>query len=195
MRRVLPVFLVVLLVFAVAGAKEKKSSLRAELLSAKFVFVTAYPGTNPDSVRLGTAGIADDRRAIADVEEALRKWGRWTPIQSAEQADLIITVRKGRIANTGVRIPIGGVDIPPTRNGTRSPKVEAEAGPNDDMIAIYSGHGWGNVNYNAGDPNLDAPPIWRVIQANALMSPKVPGIQQLRKEIEKAEAENAKAKK
>ena len=193
MRRVLPLFLLVLLVFSYAGAKDKKSSLRGELLNAKFVFVTAYPGTNPDSVRVGTAGIADDRRAITDVEEALRKWGRWTPIQSAEQADLIITVRKGRIANTGVRIPVGGVDIPPNRD--RAPKWEAEGGPNEDMIAIYSGHGWGNVNYNAGDPNLDAPPIWRVIQTNALMSPNVPGIQQLRKEIEKAEAENAKAKK
>jgi hypothetical protein len=33
-----------------------------------------------------------------------------------------------------------------------------------------------------------------LIQSNALMSPSVPGIEQLRKEIEKAEAENAKKK-
>jgi hypothetical protein len=131
---------------------------------------------------------------LADVKTAIRKWGRWTVISSNSQADLIIAVRKGRIAGAGTRIPIGGVEVPPPRGTDRLPRAEAEVGPAEDMIAVYSAHNWPSNAPGEGN-SLDTPPLWRLVQANALVSPTVPGIQQLRKEIEKAEAENAKAKK
>jgi hypothetical protein len=43
-----------------------------------------------------------------------------------------------------------------------------------------------------GTTVVDDVPLWSVIRAGVLASPDVPGIQQLRKEIEQAEAENAK---
>lgn len=181
MRRLIPLFLlIVLLTPAVA---KKRSNLRAELLKAKFVVVTTYPDGG-DNVNLNVRGYAEDRRAIADVETAIRKWGRWTVLSSNNQADLIIAIRKGRLAGVGARVPTTGPTI-------GQPRMETEAGPADDMIAVFSAHGAESMAPGT-DRNIDGPPMWRLIQSNALASPNVPGIQQLRKEIEKAEAENAK---
>jgi hypothetical protein len=192
MKRAIPLLLAVLLVVPNATAK-KESSMRAELLNAKFVVVTNYPDSG-ENMNGRMSSYAGDRQALADVEAAIRKWGRWTVISSNSHADLIIAVRKGRIAGAGVRIPTGGVDIPPRQGADRYPTMESEVGPNEDMIAIYSAQVW--LTGRPGEGNaLDVPPLWRLIQANALISPSVPGVQQLRKEIEKAEAENAKAKK
>jgi hypothetical protein len=191
MKRLLLLSLAVLLI--ASNATAKKSGLRAELLHAKFVVVTAYPdgGQTFGGPTRGIAGrTGDDRRAMADVERAIKDWGRWTVVSSANQADLIIAIRKGRIGTVGVEAPMplpggGRVDTHPT--------YQTEVGPTEDMIAVYSAHQERQI-YQSGDVNIDAPPLWRLIQANALQSPSVPGVQQLRKEIEKAEAENAKKK-
>lgn len=191
MKRLLLLSLAVLLI--ASNATAKKSGLRTELLQAKFVVVTAYPdgGQTFGGPTRGISGrTGDDRRAMADVERAIKDWGRWTVISTANQADLIIAVRKGGIGSVGVEKP-----IPPIGGGRvdTTPRNETEIGPTEDMIAVYSAHQERQI-YQSGDVNMDAPPLWRLIQANALQSPSVPGIQQLRKEIEKAEAENAKKK-
>jgi hypothetical protein len=191
MKRLVLLSLAVLLI--ASNATAKKSGLRAELLNAKFVVITAYPdgGQTFGGPTRGISGrTGDDRRAMTDVERAIKEWGRWTVISSADQADLIMAVRKGRIGSIGVEKP-----IPPIGGGrvNTTPRYGTEVGPTEDMIAVYSAHQERQI-HPTGDVNMDAPPLWRVIQANALESPSVPGIQQLRKEIEKAEAENAKKK-
>src|SRR5262249_5566989 len=190
MKRAVPLLLAVLLIIPNASAK-KKSSMRTELLNAKFVVVTNYPDSGKN-VNASISPYAGDRQAMADVEAAIRKWGRWTVISSNSQADLIIAVRKGRIAGGGVRIPVADGGQAPRNSNPLHPKLEAEVGPNEDMIAVYSAHGWPTNTPGEGDINIDAPPLWRLIQSNALMSPSVPGIEELRKQIETAEAENAK---
>jgi hypothetical protein len=190
MKRAIPLLLAVLLVIPNASAK-KKSSMRAELLNAKFVVITNYPDSGKN-VNASISPYAGDRRAMADVEAAIRKWGRWTVISSNSQADLIIAVRKGRIAGAGARIPVAEGGPTPRNTDPLHPRLETEVGPAEDMIAVYSAHGWPTNSPGEGDINIDAPPLWRLIQSNALMSPSVPGVEQLRKEIEKAEAENAR---
>lgn len=193
MKRLGIVLLAILLATPALIAK-KKSNIRGELLNAKFVYVTAYPDSR-DSLQINTAGSAAGQIAVADVEAAIRKWGRWTVISTPRQADLIIAVRRGGIVRTGVRVPIGPIELPPrSTTDVGRPRMQAEVGPNEDMIAIYSGTGWGNSNYPQGDVNIDAPPIWRLIEKDALAAPEVPGIKKLRKQIEEEEAEKAKKK-
>jgi hypothetical protein len=165
--------------------------MRAELLNAKFVVITNYPDSGKN-VNASISPYAGDRRAMADVEAAIRKWGRWTVISSNSQADLIIAVRKGRIAGAGARIPVAEGGPTPRNTDPLHPRLETEVGPAEDMIAVYSAHGWPTNSPGEGDINIDATPLWRLIQSNALKSPSVPGVEQLRKEIEQAEAENAR---
>jgi hypothetical protein len=199
MKRVLALSLLVLLIFSTVGAKEKKSSISGQILNARFVYVTNFPGTGQNQI-YDARTYPEDRQAITDTEKAIRAWGRWKTLESAYQADLIISVRRGRrvSARGGVNIGTGPIVIgggEPRRNpGELGTVTEAEAGPAEDMIAIFApgvnekSNPYGAIDYNA-------PPLWRLIQADALLSPSVPGFQQLKKEVEKAEAENAKKKK
>src|ERR1700709_720717 len=88
---------------ALAGGKSKDNpNFPAYILNAHTVTVLVDP----------TAGISiDDPRAnqVAqqDVETALLKWGRFMPVISTEQADLIIVIRKGsgKLANATISDP------------------------------------------------------------------------------------------
>jgi hypothetical protein len=177
-------FLLLLFLLALTAAA-KKSELPAELLKAKSVVVTAYPETG-DTVAstFNRPPIGEDLRVIREVETAIKKWGRWRVVSTSNEADLIIAVRKGRIGSVGVEFP-----VPPPNGESKEVSVTAESGSPEDVIAVYSA---GNVvDTGSSRHDLDAA-IWRLVQSNALEAPNIPGIQQLRKEIEKADA---KAKK
>lgn len=57
------------------------------LINAKYVYVTSYDGDqfNPNLLR-------EDRQAIAAVEEALQKWGRFVIVYRPQDADLVMMV-------------------------------------------------------------------------------------------------------
>jgi hypothetical protein len=57
------------------------------LLNARFVYVTSYDGDqfNPNL-------LPEDRQAIATVEDAIEKWGRFTLVYEADQADMVLMV-------------------------------------------------------------------------------------------------------
>jgi hypothetical protein len=145
MKRLFILFFAILLVTPTASAK--KSGLPVQLLNAKFVYVTNYPG---DGVRRG--------RAVG--------------------------------AGLGPSISIGEKGPNSTTIGERT---QAEVGPAEDMIVVFAA-GVDQKSNPRGAIDYDAPALWRLIQHNALQSPSVPGLQQLRKEIERAETENAKKK-
>jgi hypothetical protein len=196
MKRVLSLSLIVLVILATVGAKEKKSSISGQILNARFVYVTNFPGAGQHQI-YDPKTYPEDRQAITDTEKAIRAWGRWKTLESAYQADLIISVRRGRRASArgGVNIGTGPIVIgggEQRRNpGEVGTVAQAEAGPAEDMIAIFA-PGVNEKSNPYGAIDYDAPPLWRLIQANALQSPSLPGFQQLRKEIEKADAENTK---
>jgi hypothetical protein len=175
-----------LLLFLVAlSAAAKKSGLPAELLQAKSVVVTVYPESgNTVASSFNRPPIGEDLRVIREVETAIKGWGRWKVVSTMNEADLVIAVRKGRIGTASVEFP-----VPPPNGESKEVSLTAETGSPEDVIAIYSA---GTVvDTGSNRHNFDAP-IWRRVQANALEAPYMQGIQQLRREIEKAEANSKK---
>jgi len=195
------VALVLVLLFAspiVAGNK-KKVVLPAYVLNARTVVVLIDPnaGISPE------APLAN-KTAQEDVEKALAKWGRWSPVLDPSTADLVIAIRKG--SGKIVRETIGGMptnDRPvvgqPTDTGIRvgaqkgrSPSAPTEPLPEDtraapqtevgfseDTFVVYQGHSSGPVDQQ--------PPVWRYTRKDALHSPNVPAVAEFRKLIEEAE--------
>lgn len=203
------VLLATTLFLAATGfAKDKKPPLPFTVLQARTVSVLIDPD----------AGISvEDPRAnqIAqkDVETALLNWGRFLPLLSGQQADLVIVVRRGHshlvddtiseprqndrpgvinptdngIAIGGQRGPQGNPQgIPNTQPqvpATPAPGSQIEVGTPDDSFAVYQG--------GVSNP-LDSPPIWRYVTKNGLHSHDVPAVAAFRKAI--ADTEKAAAK-
>jgi hypothetical protein len=211
-RRTVAIFaaglLVAVLGFSTSGfAKDKNNAiLPAYVLSARTVAVIIDPG----------AGISiDDPRANdvarADVEAALRTWGRFEPVQTGLPADLIIVVRRGhgRLVDSTIHdprqndpmSPVGGIGAensrPPTQPGSVSnpgsisnpgatndrPGPQTEIGGADDSFVVYRGD---------VDKPLDTSPAWRYTASDALQPHSVPAVDKFRKAI--AEAEKAATK-
>ncbi|MGA9584724.1 MAG: hypothetical protein WBQ95_05305 [Terracidiphilus sp.] len=185
-----------------AGKDKKKIILPTDVLEARTVLVVIDP----------EAGIAVDapnanRTAQGDVEKALMNWGRFTLAPDVSTADLVISVRKGN--GKVVQPTIGGVPtnnrqviFEPTDSGAETgghrgtpsqagdptnaqpqdPHPQIEAGPAQDMFAVYRGK---------RDNALDAPPVWRYSTQDALSSPSVPAVGAFRKLIVEAEKQQA----
>ena len=166
-----------LLLSMVAAAKSK--SLPEIFRNAQFVRVEAYNGDalNPNV-------IPDDRRAIFDVEQQLRDWHRYTIVLERDRADLILLVRKGRIASATGRVGVN-IGTQPRQRSQSQPEAtpndpavtlggSAEAGPADDILEVYF-----------LDPNghLEGP-IWTHTLRDGLDAPAVPLFQQLKHAVD-----------
>jgi hypothetical protein len=201
----------IILCSGLASAK-KKAVLPADVLRARTVLVVVDPTAGVDA-RDPNA----NRDARVDVEKALDQWGRFTLVQEASTADLIITVRKGN--GKFIQPTIGGTPIngtPPVSGGTTSTPTQSttRAGvrwgagnPNDPSNAgtqpsipapqIEAGSpqdmfvvyrgGTGSPNWSP----LDTPPVWRYSGKDALASPSVPAVELFRKLIAESEKQLA----
>lgn len=91
MKRNLCLFVLVVVVMgALAFAQEKPKQVMPQLIvTARYVYVTSYDGPPwaPDV-------LWEDRQAIADVENAIRDWGKYIVVMRPEDADLIILVQR-----------------------------------------------------------------------------------------------------
>lgn len=58
------------------------------LVNARYVYVTAYDGDQFDSNLL-----PEDRQAIANVQDAIQKWGKLFLVYQPDQADIVIMVQ------------------------------------------------------------------------------------------------------
>ena len=162
-----------------------------------------------------TAGVSiEDPRAnqVAqkDVETALGNWGRFLPMVSTEQADLIIVIRKGsgKLATTTISDPrqenrVGVIN--PTDNGisvgaqqgrppatssspfpsdpTPAARPQLEVGGTEDSFLVFDGK---------VERPLDSIPGWRYQSKDALHAHNVPVVDKFRKAIEEAEKAAAK---
>jgi hypothetical protein len=204
MRRRIALILPAILVLSIlASAKEKqKNPMPFYVLRAHTIAVII----DPDAGRSITDPQANET-AQKDVETALLNWGRFEPILSVQNADLIIVLRKG---NRRLAEPT----VPDSRQNGRAGVIE----PLDNGIAIGAQHGFqpgqsttpssssptpsqteistpedsflvyqGNVDYP-----LDAPAIWRYTAKDGLKSHSVPAVDAFRKAI--AETEKAASK-
>jgi hypothetical protein len=87
----------------------------------------------------------EDREAVANVQKAILNWGQYKITIRRSEADLVVFVRKGRIAsaNGGIHVHAGN------RNSTPGGPTQAddhavgglgggEIGPNEDIFWVYS---------------------------------------------------------
>jgi hypothetical protein len=178
--------LVLLPTFAAAQKKGKKPSLPAVFDHARYVYVEAIDG---EEFKQGL--YIADRLAIADVKDALKKWGRYTLTFEREKADLVFVVRKGRLASARVggdinddQDPQGGGPLGgqqgsqfPGQRRTRGPAlgVGGEAGPEDDLLEVRQFSSNGKLSG----------PIWIHTYANGLDAPRLLLFAQLKNEVEK----------
>jgi len=79
-----------LLASTAALSKPRSEQLMPRLVdNARFVYVTAYDGPS-----LSANVLPEDRQAVADVQDALKKWGKYTVVYEPGQADLILAVQR-----------------------------------------------------------------------------------------------------
>jgi hypothetical protein len=178
-----------------AFAKDKKQAVLPEfVLQAQSVAIIGDPDekisiTNPN----------DQKQALNAVEEAFTKWGRLSPTNILQDADLVVLVRKarpagavaagdpndrpvilqpndngGRIAINKGPVPTGTADPP----NTGVPGTGMESGSTQDLFQVYRGH----QRYP-----LDSTPIWSYVARNALNPPSPAAVEQFRKAIEASE--------
>jgi hypothetical protein len=192
------VVIVAVLLFTSLGiAKDKtKSTLPNFVLNAKTVRVLI----DPDAGTPVNAPMAN-KTAQEDVEKALTKWGRLSPVLIATDVDLIIIVRKGsekivqpiitgeptntrpvvvQPSNTGINVGVNQgrpPDSTQTNPQTGPPGLGGEVWPMEDTFLVYDGRGGFLLN-NA--------PVWKYVAKNGLKSPDVPAVAEFRKAIEAA---------
>ncbi|MGC2298028.1 MAG: hypothetical protein WA476_04440 [Acidobacteriaceae bacterium] len=89
-RRVLTLSALLLSCLVVTAKSRKKVTLPQDVLQAHTAWVIIDPHAGMDVTDPNVNRIARE-----DVENALARWGRLTPVTDPSQADLIIVIRKG----------------------------------------------------------------------------------------------------
>jgi hypothetical protein len=187
-------FLTLLALFAfsllplAAKEKQKKSPLPLSVLEAKTVSIVI----EPDSGRALENPLAN-QTAQKDVEAAILKWGRFQPMLSTLNADLIIVIRKGtgHIAdaslsdprNNGIPVSAQGGNQPSLTNrppGTNpeTPTPRGDISNTEDSFLVYDGH---------TQAPLNSPAIWRYNGIDGLRSHSVPAVEAFRKAVAETE--------
>jgi hypothetical protein len=187
--------------FTAAKDKKKKFILPTDVLQAQTVLVVI----DPDAGETIDAPMAN-RTARDDVERALMNWGRFRMAVSADDADLVISVRKG--SGKLAQPTIGGIPdnrpviLQPSESGPRvggqrgtppplsdptgsqqqTPHPQVEVGQSEDVFLVYRGQ---------RDHTLNSSPVWRYMANDALRSPGVPAVNEFRKAIVEAEKQQA----
>src|SRR5579863_6096977 len=173
---VLAVVLLPTLVFA-QNQNKKKHSVSEAFNNARYVWVESMDGD------IFTPGLLPaDRQAIADVQNALRDWGRYALTADRSQAELIFVVRAGRLAegNVGGRVgpqnsrPIGASD-PGQQQRPMGPGVMlgGEIGPPYDLLKV--------ILTNSQGPGTE---VWFRSEESGLASPDVPLFQRLKRAVD-----------
>jgi hypothetical protein len=188
---------VVLLCTASVAKSPNKSDLNRRITHAQYIIVTTYYGNSIVNPNTPT----EDRNVMLAMEQALKKWGRYHVVYSPEMADLVVLVRKGRYAvlTGGGTIGVGsggGISIGSGQPGIAGTVPDnrpigtgvgissgAEAGMPDDELAIYDAH-----------LGLDTSPLWRRMQHDGLRVPKIPLLEELKRQVQETDKDDAAKK-
>lgn len=159
-------------------AKNKKPVVPAVFGQAQYVYVEAVDGQEFDPNLY-----PDDRIAIADVRDALDNWKRYILTISRSEADVVIVVRKGRLASANVGIAPRRGSLPGSGGQPGQPGpigagagIGADVGPADDLFEVCQ------VN---PDGKLSGP-LWERTMPNGLNAPDVMLLAQFEEAVDKA---------
>lgn len=176
--RIWIVLCAVLAVGTLGYSKPKnKDDFPKALLNARYVYVEAEAG-DIQSLKL----IPEDRRAIVDVTDALRSWNRYSLAFRRSEADVLFVVRKERIASAMVGGTIGRGTVPgnvPGRTETETHeagRLDAEIGPNEDMLYVYL----------VKPDGAKFGPLWHQFLKDGLDKPEMPLFQKFKDEVDAA---------
>jgi len=191
MRRVSAALLLSIFVFAIQG-NAKYPKLPALLLQARYValgYETAngFLGEWETESFVSAKILLEDRQALANVSDALKKWNRYAITIDPREAELLIAVRSGRLAsaNGGIHVETGSID--PTGRTSRMPGVGigpvfgAQAGPPSDYLAVYQA--------NAG---REGPRLWRKTEDEGLAGKNPPLVEDFKSDVEVAAKKSKK---
>ena len=162
---------------ATVQAKTKKpDKLPAVINLARFVYVEAVDGEQFDP-RLPP----EDRQAIANVHAAFQDWSRYLLTTRRDEADLIIVVRKGRLAEGNVGGSVSGGTGTKGAPGRTTGGVGygvaygGEVGPPDDLFEVY-----------ASNPNeAQGMRLWWHTRKDGLDTPNVTLFQEFKAAVER----------
>ncbi len=157
---------------------KKKPTVSAVFGHARYVWVESMDGDiyNPSL-------LPADRQAITDVQNALRKWGRYVLTADRQNAELVFVVRTGRVGEGKIR---GSVGYPGT-----GPPGYPNTGPQQDPMGtgVMLGGGVGPPNdllkVVVGNDPEHGIQVWLRSEKDGLASPDVPLFQQLKKAVDK----------
>ncbi|HEV2102817.1 MAG TPA: hypothetical protein VGR58_08555 [Candidatus Acidoferrum sp.] len=191
----------VMVAFSGASArKREKVYLPAFVLKAQTVLVVILPGSGEP-----VDDITANRKAQEEVEKAFMKWGRYRLAVDADQADLVVGVRKGTGKVANPTINGGPVDSRPgtietTDNQIRigvqqghPPDVSDPAGSNPANDRVHNGMETGAADdtfqvFQGGmQYPLDNPAVWKFTAKDGLKPPAVAAVEQFRKAVEESE--------
>ena len=160
-----------LLIFALAVKAEDKNAISAVIKNATFVYVTAYSGDvfSPEVM-------PDDRHAVQNVQSAIEKWGRYKLVYNRGEADLVLVVRTGRLAEVK-----GGVQVGAGRTGNETYRshgsaIGGEVGDPQDTLEVYR-----------ASQGINGPPLWRGRAQDGLKAPEMQLVKELRLKVEAPE--------
>lgn len=146
----------------------KDKSFPALIANARYVLVTTYAGDDLTSPRM----MPDDRKAVSDVETAVKRWGHYIVVYNRRDAEIILRVRKGRIAEAlvGPRIQVGTDKPRPTVGPAATADVNTTK---EDMLEVYD-----------ATLGTDSPALWRAFRTDGLNPPDMSLVRKLRSEVE-----------
>ena len=138
------------------------------VVHARYVLVTTYTGYDLTNPRM----MPDDRQAVVDVQNAIKKWGRYALAYEPKNADLILLVRKGHVVESQPQLSIGaGSTIKPSVGAD----VPTDIGSSRDMLALYD-----------ATEGIDSAPLWRNLASGGLNPPQMTLVGDLRSAVDKA---------
>lgn len=156
----------VLLLLAPALKAKEETPIPAIITNATYVLVTTYSGD------VFSPNVSpEDRQAVGDVQEAVQKWGRYKLVYKREHADLILVVRKGRLAEVRAGVRVGAGSDANSRGTAHA--VGAEAGDPQDTLTVF-----------IASQGIDSAPLWRGRNTDGLNPPKMQLVKDLRSQVE-----------
>jgi len=158
------------------GFAQKKDPEMAKIFAAsQYVFVETIYGPL-ETTTLDSRVSPEDRRAVFNVEDAVRSWGRYRLTLNRSDAELVFVVRKGQLLAANIGIKISGVPNPrggPSQRGT-SGEASAEVGPAHDLLVVYAKNPDGSLGG----------PLWNRTLDHGLDAPGLPLFKKFKDEVE-----------
>jgi hypothetical protein len=190
MRRCL-LFLVALSLVLPASAQKKKNKTDVPMavVAAQFVYITSMHGDVFDP-----RTTSEDRAALQKVENAMRAWGKYHVVYRPEEANLMLVVKPGSIAQARVGIDLGNPPLDPNYPGGRvgPPSGPLGAGTMAGVEASNSPDDMLLVSLSPQEPADNASFMWRRSARHGLQGQKPALVEAFRDAVDATARQNAK---